>query len=311
MFLVQENVFGNLFNDFTQVYSEKDGFKLELAKKLMADKQFLQTYGLLIDPDLKYSYAFNRKFADYDPKNKKIVFKTSEEILLNLMSNLEEMAQGKKERGLVEFHFGLDQQTRPIDVVPEDDNDDNGVGDLIIKYSLIGDKNSHKLPKTSKAMQLTFEKPSLLERIESNYRDGRLIKLNVIIDGQVKTEDFFLTETSYQTNTFDDFIKTYANSIDSFKIQTAKQVFGETKKENGYGLILTTDLQIIFAFNKAFANYNPESKTVVYIPAEKLLLNSFKEKFDKPTFSITTKPSGLGGQGGPLIRYALIGKKEN
>jgi hypothetical protein len=85
MYLIEVKAESSLRKDFLDTYEpDLDDFKRQLAEKEIPDDQAEQTYGVLINTDLQYVYAFNRKFADIDRKVEKITFKNVEDVLIEM-----------------------------------------------------------------------------------------------------------------------------------------------------------------------------------------------------------------------------------
>lgn len=285
-----------LFEDFKKVYSGVEDFQIQMAKKLMK-KNNNQTYGVLIDSDLKYQFAFNRKFADFDRQKNKIVFKSPEEVLLTL-------AKGDDLAPSIETGESLG--------VPSlEDN-------IVFRYAIQKGKRKRKdniiLDYSSKIEGL-FERPSLLDIVKKSY-----IALKIPLNfGRGKKEDFFLLSTSYRTSTLDDFKETYGQDIEEFKCEVAARIFPKGKTENSYGVFLTKDLQMKFAFNQAFAKYDPKLKEVIYNSPEEILLSgvwdsdNVVETPNIPTIKyglISRRPRGPRISGRQmLIKYAITGKR--
>lgn len=74
----------SLFEDFKETYKEEaTKLHLKIAKKMFGKKEKNYNYGVLVDKDNKYQYAFNTKFADYNKKKKIIEYKSVDEIIEN------------------------------------------------------------------------------------------------------------------------------------------------------------------------------------------------------------------------------------
>lgn len=69
--------------DFKKTYGDKaTPVHLKIAAKIFGENETNNTYGLLLNEDLKIAFAFNREFADYDAKRKEIIYKDIDDVLL-------------------------------------------------------------------------------------------------------------------------------------------------------------------------------------------------------------------------------------
>ena len=168
-YLIEVGASHSLFGDFVDTYSGKiDPFQRRLAKNLLGTDQKSQTYGVLVDTDLKYNFAFNRKFADLDRKNKKIKFKDVEDYLLEVSN-----------KGVEGPH--------PI----HPNNDIDGL-DTVFRYSIVGEKNKKTRNRVG---EVDFEGKSLLDRISTLY-SATLGKVKI----RNKEKDFINRRISYETS---------------------------------------------------------------------------------------------------------------
>ena len=72
-----------LIEDLRVTYGEAiTPFHEKLAKKLFGEEESINKYGVFWDDDLKLVFAFNRRFADYDPKTKTVVYKDLDDFLV-------------------------------------------------------------------------------------------------------------------------------------------------------------------------------------------------------------------------------------
>ncbi|MFC1753839.1 hypothetical protein ACFL96_10690 [Thermoproteota archaeon] len=289
-FLIEVTAQSSPAKDFTDTYKgDVDKFRKKLAEKLLGKEPTIQTYGVLVTPELAFDFAFNRKFADLDREGNRIVFKNPEELLL-------EMSEG--------------QDLSPQGSIPDTymDSPSSDSGEMVFKYSLTGKKGGKK-KANGKTVQ--FERASLLDRVKSAYDDAKVM----VFTTAKRPKRFYLMEVPYKTSTFQDFLRTYDGEVDKFKKDLAKTLFGEDKKDNTYGILMDPNFRMRFAFNTAFANYDPETRQVVYTPLQELLLNESNERdmaAELARRSQSTRTSGVRRRrrGGMLMKYALAGKKE-
>lgn len=284
MSLIEVSAPSSLFQDFVDTYNgEVDEFKRKLAKQIMGEETSTQRYGVLVDGEMRYAFAFNRQFADIDRDAQRIAFRNVEEILL-------ERSSGQDLSGV----------EAPLEkFLPDFENDRFSLGSTRLKYSLTGKKGS-KNDGDSKG-DISFEKASLLDRVHKEY-SGNTVELG--------NKKFFLVTVPYETDTFTDFMRTYEGEVDEFKVKLAKQAFGDQKRENQYAFLFDDTLRVQFAFNTTFASYDSEAKTVNYKPAEEVLLEQTQGKdlsvdTPKPTFM----PRRLRRRpGSTRMKYSLVGK---
>jgi len=260
MYLIEVTAQSSLYDDFVKTYEgEVDEFKKKLAKKVMGLAWVDQKYGVLINTDLKYEFAFNRRFADIDKKAKKIVYKDVEDVLLD-MSNEVDLSE---QESVNELADQLEQQTGPS-LFP---------GNAVFRYSVVGKKSKKK--KEKNLGKVEFEKQSLLGRIQTQYAD-RFV--DVKFSGQRQKRELCLIETEYKTKTINDFMKIYGDEISDFQKKLAKQIFGKKKTNNEYIFMLDKNMQIVFAYNRMFCAYDFQTKKLVYTPVEQVLLQNNKDR---------------------------------
>lgn len=289
MYLIEVQAPSNLFKDLVDTYGEEvSGFKRKLAEKALKSEPFNQTYGVLVNTDLQYSFAFNRKFADLDRKGKRIAFRGVEDLLI-------EMSTGQD----------LSQIEMPEDSSPQGES--FGHGGTAIRYSILG-KRDGKNDKPIKCA-VNYEKASLLDRVKNLYARNE-VRLE---SDKNKWGSFYLVNTFYKTPRLTDFLRTYnqAGEVDNFREKLAERVFGKKKTENQYGLLLSPDLQIKFAFNEQFARYDRKSNSMIYTPVEKALLEQTKSKKIDLSEGAPQILSGMRKRRydrPTVMRYALVGK---
>ncbi len=123
----------------------------------------------------------------------------------------------------------------------------------------------------------------------------------------------YLIEITYETSTLEDFRKVYDGEIDNFKNKLAKKTFGNSKSENKYTLLISPDMQIMFAFNNRFAKYNKETDRIDFKPVEEAILEEKSEEdfftHEKPYRPRPRRPGSSGSN--TVLRYSLQGKKED
>jgi hypothetical protein len=286
---MQEGIASPLAEDFVKTYPESTVFQRQLAERILT--QGIQTYGLFVDINLKYSFAFNRKFADLNKKKEGIDFRSAEDVLLGTFN----------------------QPTQPIFPVsdfpgaPFSPHDGPG-SDIVVRYAITGGKGSNGAANLNVDLSELFGRASLLDNVKRDY-----VRKGLKIDLADERGDFFLAYIDYPANLFEDFESTYGSSGDEIRNRLAKKLFANEKIPNRYGVILDDDLKMRFAFNTRFAEYSVRLKKVVYTPEIDLLVpaTSTPQKpqvFPKYGFP-GPKPKPSSGSG-PVFRYAIVGKKE-
>ena len=296
---------GNLLDDFIKTYSPLDKFKTTLAKKVLPEKG-KQSYGVLIDADLQYRFAFNRLFADLDRENRKIRFKTPEEVLLEFVNGPDaptqlylEVAEALKKNGDDEIDNKFIEQ---LGIFPKGDDDDLGsyVDDTVMRYAFIGGDRSkdRSVPENPSGL---FKHNSLVDRVRQIYA-GKEVDLKT--DNGV--EKFYLVKIKYETSTLDDFLNTFKDELDEFKKKLARKVFGEKKTENTYITVVNKDLKIVYAYNARFAEYDENSMDIIFNQVEDVLLEAGENVVDeKPTEVTRPIERPDEGRDDPRAKYGI------
>lgn len=127
-FLIETKAKTSTLEDFLMTFgTEVTPLHIRIAKKVFGEGQKVNTYGVLYDEEMKPVFAFNRLFADYDRKTKKIVYRNIDDILLddNLFNKPEDNRENDFPQTQVPF--------RPYAVPPHSHFGPNNV----IKYALL------------------------------------------------------------------------------------------------------------------------------------------------------------------------------
>jgi hypothetical protein len=290
MYLIEVSTQGNLYTDFRDTYNgEIDDFKKLLADKVFKNVNSNQKYGVLINTDLKYTFAFNRTFADINKTEQKIKFKDIEAVLLEMISS---------------------QDASEITFQNNFPNSFNSPGSTGVRYSISGKKGNKSNNNNNNNEKVNFDKASMLDRITTLYSQNEIL-LNT--EGNENVEKLFLVNISYDTSTIKDLMRTYKKEMNPFQKKLAENIFGTEKTNNKYGVLFSSDLQIKYAFNTNFAKYDEKSKSIIYTPVEEVLLGKTKLKISdlsdhKPAYN--PKPHFRPNNNGPTtFRYSLQGKK--
>jgi hypothetical protein len=289
-YLIEGRAQSPLFDDFKDTYPEADGFKRRLAEKLTEKSKREQVYGILVDTGMKYSFAFNRKFGDLDRENKRISFKSVEELLIGLTeAKGEDLAEA-------DIFEGITVQ------IPHKLSD---IANLTLRYAVVGGKAGKTQDSGDVKLGEVIGRMSMLDRILRDYS-----KREIVLRNSEAGEKFFLLNVGYETSRLDDFIKTYEpfGGVDSFKMKVAEKLFGKQKVNNRYGIVFDRDLRMRLAFNTAFAHYDAKRKDILYTPVEDLLLSIDPKKDLSENLGVVPRP--IPRPGPPItFRYAIVGKK--
>ncbi|MBS3094148.1 hypothetical protein J4474_00640 [Candidatus Pacearchaeota archaeon] len=281
MYLIEAEVSSPLDKDFFDTYAIGDEFKKKIARNVLRGRG--QTYGVLVDSDLKYRFAFNRRFADFNFDDGKVVFKPAEEFLIESL-DVTDLSQISNDSSNI---FNCDSLS-DLDA-------------MTMRYALVGGRNdvpTKPLIPEHTGIDGGF---SLLDRIRDSYKQKEVM----ITIGET-TMPFYLVNTSYQTSLLNDFLITYGDELDGFERRIAQNSFGFEPKDNEYGILFSQDLRMQFAFNNKFGFYNNRDKTIGFLPPKDILVRATASAPTKPT-----KPAEPSqGSGKMVFRYALQGKKE-
>lgn len=127
------------------------------------------------------------------------------------------------------------------------------------------------------------------------------------VDGPNKTRrGMYLIMIKAKTSTIKDFEKTFGEILNSTQKKIAKKVFGEKETDNDYGVFVDGLMNMVFAFNRKFADYDSKRERIIYLDPDDILLGEVDGPMGPYIFS-PSRPSG-GGHG--VIRYSLTEKEE-
>ena len=291
-YLIEQTVRTPLFDDFICTYAgEVDKFKTELAKQLMLKRSTEQTYGVLVNTDLRDTYAFNRAFADLDREKQAIVFKDMEEVLLE--------RAGKKDI----TSYKAPEKKKPLPEGGYHDNffeGNNSFEGPLIKYSLTGKKGDSEKPKPAK--DIVFEKPSLLANVKNHYNPDKVVL--IMEDGK---QELYMIYTEYKTSSRKDFLEVYGKELNKFQKSLALKLFPDKKTDNSYCMVMDDNLQIQFVFNTEFAYYQT-NKINFYTPEEVILKRTGPLDLSEAAEPESGETRSHGSRD-RVMKYALIGKK--
>jgi len=278
MYLIQMTAPSTLLVDFTTTYRDsmiKQFGPSETILKVLSTvvvgalkKNGTQTYGVLVDKNLKCRYAFNMEFGDFNKDENRVSFKPLEDVL---MKCAEQVANKINEPEVVRESSYSDMVFRYSLIggnggpmlkygLPEPRGESDS--DLIKKL-ISGSKKGESVinyletPKTPGKVE--FENNSLLHIIRGNFELSNNVE--VIINEQ--PQKFYLVDTKYQTIPYIDLEKMYGKQNVSKNTEELSKKFGE-KKENTYSVLITPDMQMKFAFNRKFSHLDKDTKQIVY-----------------------------------------------
>jgi hypothetical protein len=155
-------------------------------------------------------------------------------------------------------------------------------------------------------------------------KDLQRHKISMLMPGttQGKGRSFFLILVTAKTSLLADLKNTYGKEVTAVHLKLAKKIFGEAETENIYGVLVNQDLQMLFAFNRLFADYDRKSRMIVFKDIDGILMDRVeaKKKDQVPTIDL----SGLNAPprfeerrrfpdcGGMhvMIKYSLVEKKK-
>lgn len=139
-------------------------------------------------------------------------------------------------------------------------------------------------------------------------------QVSVKLPGSDEEQILVLIETSAETSMYEDFANTFEGSLEGVALEMAKKYWGESNiTMNAYGVLCDADMKPVFAFNRQFADYNPETKLVEYHDPEEILVNMVQPQSGE-TAEVKPAPpqrrqrrSGGGGGMGQVYKYAAFG----
>lgn len=139
--------------------------------------------------------------------------------------------------------------------------------------------------------------------------DLRRHKVTVTLPSEQDEKSLYLILITAKTSKIKDLKKTYASRVTTTHLKIAKKVFREDETENVYGVLVDENLQMVFAFNRDFADYDSKKKAIIFKDIDDVLIDRIEVK-DKEAFPIP-RPSSRRAlpRGGGAIRYSLTEKK--
>ena len=122
-------------------------------------------------------------------------------------------------------------------------------------------------------------------------------KIAVTLPSEQDEKSLYLILITAKTSKLKDLKKTYDSKATRTHLKIAKKIFGEDETENVYGVLIDESLQMVFAFNRDFADYNSKKKEIVFKDIDDVLIDRIEVK-DKGEFPIPRPSSGRMFPGG-------------
>lgn len=139
--------------------------------------------------------------------------------------------------------------------------------------------------------------------------------VSVILPGEKIEKSLYLIMMNAKTSKLNDLQKTYDTKATTTHIKIAKKIFGEGETENVYGVFIDEGMQIAFAFNRDFADYDSKKKAIVFRDIDDILVDRIEPKKIKiESSSLPNKESRRSffprrGGGDMIIKYSLTEKR--
>lgn len=147
-------------------------------------------------------------------------------------------------------------------------------------------------------------------------KDLQRHKVPVRLPGRDEERQLFLIEIRALTNKIDDLRQSFGKKVVALRLRLAEKIFGQAETFSDYGVFFDDNYRMVFAFNREFADYNKETKTVVYKDIDDILMDHLVD-VDLPTSHSFTpmvieRPPARNDFGGSsaVFRYSLVEKPE-
>lgn len=152
-------------------------------------------------------------------------------------------------------------------------------------------------------------------------KDMKRHEVIVTLPNEQMEKSLYLILIAAKTSKLEDIKKTYGNKVTSTHLKVAKKIFGEDETENIYGVLFDENLQMIFAFNREFADYDRKKKLIIFKDIDDILIDkievkknegsSFPKLDSEKLFSVPEQESRRSEGGGRgLIKYSLTEKEK-
>lgn len=119
-------------------------------------------------------------------------------------------------------------------------------------------------------------------------------KVIIILPGEDKKKSLYLIMITGETSKLDDFRITYNKEITALHLKIAKNVFGENKTENVYGVLVDDSLRMVFAFNRDFADYDRKKKAIIFKNVDDVLMDIIRAGKARAEVKKTEMKEGKG-----------------
>jgi hypothetical protein len=347
MFLIQMSAPSTLLEDFMNTYNTSRSVEVvnnNYAKLLSTvlvgaakgTTDVPQTYGVLVDTNLTCRYAFNMEFADFNKQEEKVVFKPIEDVLKKCADEVIE----KINKPRIVREPSWDNMVIKYSLK-------GGRGGPMIKYGFPEPRDSNMgnffLQTVKQPGKVGFEPNSLLDVIKKDFEKNKSVE--VIINE--KPQKFYLVDTTYTTIEYRDLEKVYGTlAVSKFIDKSAEEeYFAATKgktvgpeqkyfaavkgsvnrfmnhSDNNYGILITPEMQMKFAFNHLCSHYDDDTKQVVFAKLSEVVdgssyrwgrsakYNADKDRIRRESID----PDGYfsdRSSDSMLIKYALCGPKK-
>lgn len=117
-----------------------------------------------------------------------------------------------------------------------------------------------------------------MKSIDLIHEDLRRHKVSVTLPGEQEEKSLYLILITAKTSKLEDFWGTYGDKATAIHQKIAQKVFGTEETENVYGALIDESLRMIFAFNRDFADYDSNNKTIVFKDIDDVLINRIEAK---------------------------------
>lgn len=111
--------------------------------------------------------------------------------------------------------------------------------------------------------------------------DMKRHKAPVILPDEKQIRNLYLIEFTAKTKKLEDFKTVYGEKATAIHLKLAEKTFGETETDNVYGVFMDENLQMVFSFNREFADYDREAKKIIFRDMDNVLLGKVKDEVKK------------------------------
>lgn len=129
-------------------------------------------------------------------------------------------------------------------------------------------------------------------------------------DGRKIERTMYLIMIRAKTSMLSDFEYVFSDALVSMHKKIAEKVFKREETDNDYGLLINEDLKIVFAFNRAFADYDKNKKEIIYRDPDDILSERIEVSANPNSIEVDDFRPPFSGGGGMTIRYSLAEKED-